>query len=464
MRLLHISDWHIGRILYHEPRSPDHDAVLREITGIAAEARPDLILHTGDVFDTARPAVQDMQRAISWLRELAVVAPVAVVAGNHDSPALFRLFNSLLSDTHRDTAVGAQPRIRFIDKARSGPSGILRYPVSTQHGDNVLQVAPLPFVRDGLIVDTMEDPATWLRSYADRVQLMEAALGHELAAGVDPARDVNVFAAHLYVGGATFDRSEKPIHISDVYATQVAAIPPVSYAAFGHIHKPQPLPGGTVTGRYAGSPIPLDFGERDEVKTVVVVDLEPGRPAKVEPVNLTAGRPLREFTGTLDQLAALAPGWGNALSKLIIHTEIPTPDLSDRVARLLPAAVLCDVTEVCATSTLAPVEETAEGAPAERELPELFREFLTGSVTTGAEAERVASQFTDLLHALDEERPPPQREEWRIEELLALAHRADRIAAGDYGDSPRPAPSHAGTAVSGAAPPGAPSQAEGNGR
>jgi exonuclease SbcD len=181
-------------------------------------------------------------------------------------------------------------------------------------------------------------------------------------------------------------------------------------------------------------------------------------------VNLTAGRPLREFTGTLDQLAALAPGWGNALSKLIIHTEILTPDLSDQVARLLPAAVLCDVTEVCATSTLAPVEETAGEATAEPELPELFREFLTGSVTTGAEAGRVAAQFTDLLHALDEERPPQPRDERRIEELLALAHRADRIAAGDYGDSPRPAPSHAGTAVSGAAPPGAPSQAEGNGR
>jgi exonuclease SbcD len=462
MRLLHISDWHIGRILYREPRAADHDAVLREITGIAAEARPDLILHTGDVFDAARPAVQDMQRAIGWLQELAITAPVAILAGNHDSPALFRLFNSLLSGIGRDTARGAPPRIQFVDKARGGPAGILRYPVSTQNGDNVLQVAPLPFVRDGLIVDTMEDPATWLRSYADRVQLMEAALGHELATRFDLSRDVNVFAAHLYVSGATFDRSEKPIHVSDVYATPVTAIPPVSYAAFGHIHKPQPLPGGTVTGRYAGSPIPLDFGERDEVKTVVIVDLEPGRPAKVEPVNLTAGRPLREFTGTLDQLAALAPGWGNALSKLIIHTEIPTPDLSDQVARLLPAAVLCDVTEVCATSTLAPVEETAGEAPAEPELPELFREFLTGSVTTGAEAGRVAAQFTDLLHALDEERPPLQRDERRIEELLALAHRADRIAADYYADGPGPAPSHGRAAVSSAAPLAAPSRAEGN--
>jgi DNA repair protein SbcD/Mre11 len=464
MRLLHVSDWHIGRVLYREPRAADHDAVLREITGIAGEAKPDLILHTGDVFDTARPAVQDMQRATGWLRELAVFAPVAVIAGNHDSPALFRLFNSLLRDVHRSGTQDHDARIRFVDKPRNGPEGILRYPVSTRLGDQVLQVAALPFVRDGLIVDTMEDPATWLRSYADRIHLMESALGLELGSGFDPDRDVNVFAAHLYVGGATFHGSEKPIHVSDVYATQVASIPPVSYAALGHIHKPQALPGGTVTGRYAGSPIPLDFGERDEVKTVVLVDLQPGRPAKVEPVPLTAGRPLKQFTGTLSQLAALADGWGNALSKLIIQTEVPTLDLSDQVARMLPAAVLCEVTEVCATSTLAPVEETATDAPAEPELPGLFREFLAQSVTTGAEAEQVAAKFTDLLHALDDELPPAEAEERRIEALLTLADQAERIAAGDYGGNHKPARQPRGAPVSSAASSSPGPQPEGDGQ
>jgi len=432
MRLLHVSDWHLGRVLYKEPRAEDHDAVLKEIQGIAADARPDLILHTGDLFDGARPAIQDMQRAIAALQELAVIAPVAIVAGNHDSPALFTVFNSLLSGDRDGAGETPQPRIRFVGKARKGPTGILRYPVSTPRGDQELRVAPLPFVRDGLIVDTMEDPATWMRSYADRIQMMEAALGLELAAGFDPSRDINVFAAHLYVGGATFDRSEKPIHITEEYATAVDTIPPVSYAAFGHIHKPQPLPGGVVTGRYAGSPIPLDFGERDEVKTVVVVDLDSGRPARVEPVNLTAGRPLRQFDGTLRQLAALAPGWGNALSKLIIHTETPTPDLSDQLIRMLPHAVLCYFTEICAASTLAPIEETAGEAPTEPELPDLFREFLTTTVTTGADAERVATEFTALLQALGEEQPPPRREDLLIEELLGLADEANRLAPGEF--------------------------------
>jgi DNA repair protein SbcD/Mre11 len=432
MRLLHVSDWHLGRVLYKEPRAADHDAVLEEIQGIVTDARPDLILHTGDLFDNARPAIPDMQRAIASLQELAVIAPVAIVAGNHDSPALFTVFNTLLSGNRVGARGAAQPRIRFVGKALKGPAGILRYPVRTPDGDRELRVAPLPFVRDGLIVDTMEDPATWMRSYADRIQMMETALGLELAADFDPSRDVNVFAAHLYVGGATFDRSEKPIHITEEYATTVEAIPPVSYAAFGHIHKPQPLPGGVVTGRYAGSPIPLDFGERDEVKTVVIVDLDPGRPARVEPVNLTAGRPLRQFDGTLRELAALAAGWGNALSKLIIHTETPTPDLSDQLIRMLPQAVLCDFAEVCADSTLAPIEETTGEAPTEPELPDLFREFLTTTATTGADAELVATEFNALLQALGEEQPPPRREDRLIEELLDLADQASRLASGEF--------------------------------
>ena len=68
-------------------------------------------------------------------------------------------------------------------------------------------------------------------------------------------------------------------------------MPPVSYAAFGHIHKPQPLPG-TVIGRYAGSIIPIDFGEEGEQKGAVVVEATPGRAARVEFVSLAAGRPL----------------------------------------------------------------------------------------------------------------------------------------------------------------------------
>ena len=72
-------------------------------------------------------------------------------------------------------------------------------------------------------------------------------------------------------------------------------LPAVSYAAFGHIHKPQKLPGTQVTGRYAGSPIQLDFGETGERKSVVLADLRPGRQANIDIVGLSGGRQLRRL-------------------------------------------------------------------------------------------------------------------------------------------------------------------------
>jgi exonuclease SbcD len=95
MRLLHISDWHLGRMTYRHSRAPDHDAVLEETIGYAEALRPHLIVHTGDVFDGFRPGYEEMRRGIDALQALAAIAPVVVLAGNHDSPALFRLFNRL---------------------------------------------------------------------------------------------------------------------------------------------------------------------------------------------------------------------------------------------------------------------------------------------------------------------------------------------------------------------------------
>ena len=125
------------------------------------------------------------------------------------------------------------------------------------------------------------------------------ALDHDRRPG-----DVDVAAAHLHVAGAILAKSEKTVHVGEDAATDAASLPAVSYAAFGHIHKPQRLPG-PLTGRYAGSMIPIDFGEEGEAKGAVVVDAEPGRAAHVEFVTLGAGRPLTTVTGALVELGQL---------------------------------------------------------------------------------------------------------------------------------------------------------------
>src|SRR5215831_15052496 len=104
MRLLHTSDWHLGRTVKQRPRDVDFDAVLAEITAIAQEAQPDLIVHTGDLFDSYRPGAPDLARGLRALRDLSEVAPVVVIGGNHDSPVLLEALDFAV------TAFGATAR------------------------------------------------------------------------------------------------------------------------------------------------------------------------------------------------------------------------------------------------------------------------------------------------------------------------------------------------------------------
>lgn len=430
MRLLHVSDWHLGRETSGHSRAPDHDAVIAEIGGLVREHEPDLVVHTGDLFDVARPGVEDMERGIAALHELAALAPTVVISGNHDSPALFRLFDRILSGP--GSALGtdgrAAPRLTFVDKARKGAAGVLTVEVDSPSGTQRLRLASLPFVRDGRIVETMEDPATWLTAYAERIQTMEAALGIALADGYNASTDVNLFAAHLHVAGATWSQSERALHVSDTYASNVEAIPPVSYAAFGHIHKPQKLPGLAV-GAYAGSPLQLDFGEEGESKRVVLVDAEPGRSARITSITLTAGRTLRSYDGTLAGLERLAPTWGDALTKVLIQAETATPGLAAAVRTMLPYATLLKVDESAADTRLQALSDDApDHAQSEPTVAELFEAFLSTHATRGVPAATVRAAFGPLLAAAEAEDDLPAGQEALLDHLSALAAGVDEIA------------------------------------
>ncbi|WP_373234691.1 exonuclease SbcCD subunit D C-terminal domain-containing protein [Mycobacterium marinum] len=380
---------------YRYSRAPDHEAVLEETIGYARALRPHLILHTGDLFDAFRPGYAEMARGIDALQELAAIAPVVVVAGNHDSPALFRLFNQLL---------GEGSRIRFIDQARRPEEGgVLEFPGM---GDEVIRLAPLPFVHANRMVERFEDSSTWMVTYADRIHLIEDALGRGLREGYDTSRDVLLFAAHLYVSGARFCGSERPLHISDAYGCRLERLPQVSYAAFGHIHRPQALPTTVVNGRYAGSPICLDFGEEGEQKEIVIVEAEPGRPATVTTQSLSGGRPLRTLNGTFEEIRSHAPTVGNALCRVTVRTDTPTENLSELLHELCPEATFVDVNEDCAATRIEVVEATEAQAEVEPSLRDLFRTYIAEQGTRGADAKRVLKRFEQLLDAVDEEAPP----------------------------------------------------------
>lgn len=395
MRLLHTSDWHLGRETYRVSRRPDHEAVIDEIVALAAETDPHLIIHSGDLFDGPRPAYDDLSLGAEALQRLAAIAPVVVVCGNHDSPPLFRLFTQLL---------GADAAIRFVDVARLPEAGgILEF---AGDGDERIRVASLPFIHANRLVTGFEDPSLRTALYADRVAAIEQRLAQGLVDTYNPARDILVFAAHLYVGGATYGRSERALHVSDTYASRPEAIPAVSYAALGHIHKPQALPGGTA-GRYAGSPIQLDFGEEGEDKVTVIVEAAPGRAARIEPRPIVSGRRLLRVAGSLGEIPSYAEAARGKLVHVTVRSDEPVPDVTDQIGAMLPEAVILEVAEDIASRRLTILTEAESATVAEPSMQELFHQYLMQVGTRGsAAADRVLASFEALNEAIDSDTPP----------------------------------------------------------
>jgi exonuclease SbcD len=324
-RLLHTSDWHLGVTVRDQPRSADHDAAIAEIVAIAEAARPDVILHTGDLFDGPRPAMSEFGRAIRALRALAEVAPVVVLAGNHDSSVALEVLGIAVGDGHpEDVAAGrydpfspCRHRARVHPKPSLPEAGAVTTYATAAGWD--LRLATLPFVHANRVLTDFADMAEPNATYNDSLRRIIGHITRSCLTGFDPARQLAVFASHLHIAGARTS-SEREIHIATGYATDPAHLDPAyGYLAFGHVHVPQVVAGGR--GRYAGSILEVDFGEEGEAKQVGIVDLEPGRPTTITSIPLVAARRLRRTRATLADLAALGPELRGDLVEVTIDPE-----------------------------------------------------------------------------------------------------------------------------------------------
>jgi exonuclease SbcD len=283
----------------------------------------DLVLHSGDLFDRPLPPVDALDIGLDGLVRLTGDGrrPVVAIAGNHDSPGLFEALSPFLR-RHRIHLVG---EIR-----RPEEGGVLD--LETPAGRAV--VSCFPFLREGRAFHAWEAVDEHYKKYADRLRTISEAYSRHAdeLAGTDA---VTFLVAHFLVGGAKVHghgapRGERELHMGDAYAATAEAIPPgPQYVALGHIHAPQPVPGAKVSAQYAGSLLELDFGEAGEQKRVVIVDVEPGLPAAVTSVPLTAGRRLVRASGTWQDILG-RDDVHDAYLDLVVETAGPDPGLADR--------------------------------------------------------------------------------------------------------------------------------------
>jgi exonuclease SbcD len=279
VRILHTSDWHLGRS-FHRVGMLEHQAgfVDHLIEVVEAEA-VDLVVVAGDVYDRALPHVDAVALADEALARLASSrASVVISSGNHDSAQRLG-FSSRLID-----AAGV-----YI---RTDPAGVGR-PVLLSDAYGEVAVHALPYL----------DPVALHEPWRLAVRSHEAAVTEAMRrVRADLAERPgirSVVLAHAFVAGATPSDSERDISVGGISIVPTSLFDGVTYTALGHLHGRQVL---TETVRYSGSPLAYSFSEAAHVKGSWLVDLGRERMEAVDFVEAPVPRALARLSGTLDDL------------------------------------------------------------------------------------------------------------------------------------------------------------------
>jgi exonuclease SbcD len=215
-------------------------------------------------------------------------------------------------------------------------------------------------------------------------------------------RTVNLALAHVMVHKGLVGTGERALHLGQVYALQPQQLPKnVQYIGLGHLHRPQEVMAPAKT-RFSGSLLELDFGEKEQEKSVVLVDARPGGAAGIELVPLTSGRRLRDVEGTLPELMEMRDGLGDAFLRVRVKVEAPVPGIAEQVKELLPNALdVSLVYDAQPGAALAPCDPKRRGLkPAE-----LFADFYRRKNKADPPAEMLALFETVLeeVHAPEAE-------------------------------------------------------------
>jgi exonuclease SbcD len=378
MKIIHTSDWHVGRTLRGRSRADEHEAVLTEVAGLARDERADLVLVTGDLFDAAAPTADAERIVYKALLDLAATgATVVVLAGNHDSERRLQAVEPLL---------GLGRIVTRATFARPDDGGVLE--LETEAGERAI-VALLPFLSQRYVVRADElmsgEAADHADAYAARMQRLIGVL-------CEPFRTdtVNIVAAHLMAAGGVLGGGERSAHTIFEYAVPATAFPASAhYAALGHLHRPQKIAGACPIW-YAGSPLQLDFGEVGDEKATIVINAVSGRPAQIRAEPIAAGRRLRTVAGTMAELAGLARTIDPDAYLKVVVRERAKAGLAEDVRQLLPGAV--DV--VVAAPDPSSGQWRDQPSRTGRAPTELFSSYLAEQ---GVGDERVETLFAELL-------------------------------------------------------------------
>ena len=304
LKILHTSDWHLGRSLYGRKRYDEFSSFLEWLSTAIESEHIDALLVAGDVFDTSTPSNQAQSLYYRFLSKVSNsrCQHIVVIAGNHDSPSFLNAPKELLRALH----------VYVVGEGSENPEDEVIVLTNKQNLPQAI-VCAVPYLRDKDIRtvesgETFEDKNAKLalglkKHYADVCVIAEQKQSDSLDAD---NIDVPIIAmGHLFTsGGKTMDGDGvRDLYIGNLAHLGADAFPAsIDYLALGHLHVPQRV-GKTEHMRYSGSPIPMGYGEARQTKQVIVVEFD-GKTPTIQDIKVPCFQPLERIIGSLDEIHA----------------------------------------------------------------------------------------------------------------------------------------------------------------
>ena len=321
MRILHTADWHIGQQFYEQERIDEHRQFLDWLLETIKCKKVELLLVSGDIFDTSLPSGDAMSLYYEFLHRFSeeTEAYAVITAGNHDSPRHLAAPKELLK----------RLRIYVVGRAAEAGKCVFEFPLKNPK----VAVAAVPYLSEsGLSHISFETEVKKAERYRERLKKL-----YQQCVDAMPAELPKILMGHLFVDRGEEIGSERHIQIGGATAIHVTDFPcGVDYVALGHLHRPQEISGASYPVRYSGSPLPLRFNETDYAKTVSLLKVSgDGNSCSVKEIEIPVFRELCTVKGDLNTVLtrAMEEDWDEKYIRIELKLEKPDIGINDLVRK-----------------------------------------------------------------------------------------------------------------------------------
>ncbi|MDD3213553.1 MAG: exonuclease SbcCD subunit D [Eubacteriales bacterium] len=311
MRLLHLSDLHLGKKLNEASLIDDQRHILAQILTVLDVQKPDAVLIAGDVYDKPIPSADAVKLLDEFLTQLAArELPVVIISGNHDSAERLAFGSRLLTAKNI-----------FLSPAYDAENAIVR-PVRLTDEYGSVNLWPVPFVKPAHVRAALPDAE--ISTYTDALRAVVAQMPLDVS-------ERNVLVCHQFLTGGERCESED-IPVGGLDNVDASVFDAFDYVALGHLHRAQRV--GRETVRYCGSPLKYSFSEVRDGKSVTLADFGPKGDVRLSAVPLSPKRELRELRGAYNDLVLKKNYEGTATDDYLHITLTDEDDVPDALSKL----------------------------------------------------------------------------------------------------------------------------------